>query len=79
MKEFVDWMDSAPLIIKIIFALPALDIIWVIYRVFKSALKDSKLGILLGIIFIIIGFPWLWLIDIISIAITKDNSVIWID
>ena len=37
MKGFVKWMDDAPLWLKIVFALPVLDIIWAVYRIIKGA------------------------------------------
>ena len=77
MSSFVKAMDSMPMIVKIILALPALDIIWNIYRVVRSAAKKNVLGIVLGIILIIVGIPFMWLVDIISIIIC--NKVLWID
>ena len=77
MSSFVKAMDSMPMIVKIILALPALDIIWNIYRVVRSAAKKNVLGIVLGIVLIIVGIPFMWLVDIISIIIC--NKVLWID
>ena len=77
MSSFVKAMDSMPMIVKIILALPVLDIIWNIYRVVRSAAKKSVLGIILGVVLIIVGIPFMWLVDIISIIIC--NKVLWID
>ncbi len=77
MEKFVKFMDDLPIIVKIILALPMIDIIWVVYRIIKSATKDSTFGIVLGIIFVIIGIPFLWLVDIITILVT--GKVLWVD
>lgn len=75
MKALVKWFDNAPKWLKLIFALPILDIIWVIYRIGKSIAKSDTIGIVLGIILIIVGIPFLWLVDIITIVL-KDK-VLW--
>jgi len=77
MKNFVDAMEKLPLWLKIVLALPALDIVWVIYRLAKSIEKNNTIGIVLAIVLIIIGIPFLWLIDIITLLIS--NYVLWID
>ncbi|MCH5179688.1 MAG: hypothetical protein J1F32_00530 [Erysipelotrichales bacterium] len=75
MKKLIKWFDEAPLLIKIVFALPALDIVWVVYRIFRSYLKNNMLGVVLGVILVIVGIPWLWLVDIITLLL--NGKVIW--
>ncbi|MFI3128749.1 MAG: hypothetical protein R3Y18_01665 [Bacillota bacterium] len=58
-------------------ALPVLDIVWVVYRLIKSISKKNTLGIILGIVLIIVGIPFLWIVDIITIVLF--DKVIWID
>jgi len=77
MEKFVKWMDSQSLLVKVIFAIPFLDILWVIYRLVKSLVKKSVLGIVLAILLIVIGLPWLWLVDIITLIVA--GKVIWVD
>lgn len=77
MKSFISAMDKLPKIVKIILALPFLDIIWVVYRLIKSISKKNTLGIVLAILLIIFGIPFLWLIDIITIIIS--DKVLWLD
>lgn len=75
MKSFVSWMDNLPLWAKIVLALPVLDIMWAVYRILKGA-AYAKTGILLGgILWLLLGWGILWIIDIISIAI-KHNPVV---
>jgi hypothetical protein len=67
----IKWFESAPVWLKIIFALPGLDIIWAIFRIAKGAVK-GKTGILLaGIAWLLLGWAILWVIDIVSIIIKK--------
>lgn len=75
MGKFVAWMDGRSTLIKVLFAIPFLDIIWVIYRIAKSASEKNTLGVVLGIILIIVGIPFLWLVDIITLVL-KDK-VLW--
>lgn len=70
-------MDDLPLILKIILALPMLDIVWSVYRIVRSVNNNSIFGIVLGVIILIIGIPFLWLIDIITLILM--NKVLWVD
>jgi hypothetical protein len=72
LNELIRSFDNLPKIVKLILAIPALDIIWVIYRIVKSVRDNNMLGIILGVILLFAGFPFLWLIDIICI-IMKDT------
>ena len=69
--------DELPLIVKILLALPFLDIVWVVYRLIKSIEQKNTLGIILAIVLIIFGIPFLWLIDMITLI--ASNKVLWID
>jgi len=77
MKTLIKDMESLPLWVKIILALPALDIIWVIYRLCKSVDKENTLGIVLAVVLLIVGIPFLWLVDIITLIVS--NYVLWLD
>ncbi len=77
MSQFVSAMDKMPKLVKVLLALPALDIVWVIYRICRSISKNNMLGIVLGVVLLIVGIPFLWLIDIITIVAT--DKVLWID
>ena len=72
---FVKWLDSAPLWLKIIFALPVLNIIWAIYRVVKGACTGKLLTLVAGILWILLGWAILWLIDLICIIIYKKPTL----
>lgn len=77
MKKFISTIDGLSKIIKIILALPVLDIVWVIYRICKSIDKKNTLGIVLGILLLVVGIPFLWVIDLFTI-ITQEK-VLWLD
>ena len=72
LNELIKSFDNLPKIVKLILAIPALDIIWVIYRIIKSVNDNNTLGIILGAVLLFVGVPFLWLIDIICI-IMKDT------
>ena len=77
MKGLIDSLNGLPKLLKIILAIPFLDIIWVVYRLLCSIEKKNTLGIVLAIVLIIVGIPFLWLVDIICIAL--NDKVWWID
>ncbi len=77
MKSFISAMDGLSKVVKIILAIPFLDIIWVIYRLVRSIDNQNTLGIILAVLLLIIGIPFLWLIDIICIVL--NDKVWWID
>lgn len=65
------WFENAPLWLKLVFALPGLDIIWAIYRVVKGVTKRDFGLVLIGVIWIVLGWAILWIVDIVSIIINK--------
>lgn len=72
---FVKWLDKAPLWVKIIFALPGLDIIWAAYRIVKGACTGKILTLVAGILWLLLGWAILWLIDLICIIIYKKPTL----
>ena len=77
MKNFIKAMDDLPFIVKIILAIPALDIIWNIYRLCRSISKGNLVGIILSVLLLTVGLAFMWLIDIICILL--NNKVWWLD
>ena len=78
MKSFCKALEDFPLWVKVILALPALDIIWAVYRICKSAMKNNTVGIIIGVLFIILGIFPVAIFDIIYLVLYKKN-VWWID
>lgn len=65
MKAYVKFIDGLPWIAKLILALPGLDgIFYGIYRIAKGKL-------ILGVIWIFLGFAILWIIDLYSVITEK--------
>jgi hypothetical protein len=62
MNEYVKMIDGLPLILKIILALPGIDgIAYGLYRIAKGRL-------IVGILWIVLGFTIFWIIDIVTIV-----------
>lgn len=70
MKELIDSIDSLPILIKVILAIPALDIIWGIYRIVCSLTDNDTTALVISIVLLFI--PFMWIIDIVFI-ILKGN------
>jgi len=77
MQKFLDTIDNLPRYLKIILAIPALDIVWVIYRLCRSLVKENMIGVVISIALIIIGLPWLWAVVIVFLLL--KGNVWWID
>jgi hypothetical protein len=76
MKDLVKFFDGLRWIVKLIFALPALDgILWGIYRIAKGLSTNNTMLVLIGILWIVLGFAILWIIDIVSILLNK--KLVW--
>ena len=71
MKDMVKWFEKAPIWLKIIFALPGIDIVWAIFRIVKGVVKKDTFLIVIGILWIILGWAILWVIDIVTIILKK--------
>lgn len=69
MKDFIKAMDDLPLILKIILALPALDIVWGIYRIVKGVAYKNVVTLIFGILWIIPGSVICWILDIVTLLL----------
>ena len=67
MKEFVNSLDNLPLLVKLILALPCLDVVWSIYRI--VAALDAKNGVALIISVILLFIPITWVFDIFMVVL----------
>ncbi len=77
MKDIVRFFDNAPLILKIILALPFIDgIAWGIYRIAKGIDRKNTVLIIAGIIWIFVGFFVLWLVDLITIILHGRPTIL---
>lgn len=68
MRAWVKFLDDLPLIGKIIFALPGIDgIAYGLYRIGKGRL-------IVGLLWIFLGFAILWIIDLVTIILNGKVS-----
>jgi hypothetical protein len=77
MNELIKSMDNLPKLVKIILALPFLDIVWAVYRLCKSISKNNAVGIILAVVMLILCPAILWVVDLITIIVM--DKVLWID
>ena len=71
MKEIISALDNLPWVIKIIFCLPALNVIWAIYRIIKGVVESDPVKILIGILWIPLGASVLWILDLVFVLAKK--------
>lgn len=62
---YVAAMDNLPWLLKLILCIPALNILWALYRVVKGLKTGNVLMLLVGILWIVPGVAFAWLIDLI--------------
>ena len=77
MKNLIKALDNLPWIVKLILCVPALDIVWCISRVCRSLVKNNLVGVVLGILTIIPGAAFVWVIDLLCVLVNK--KIWWID
>ena len=77
MKKYLAFFDGLSKVWKIIFALPVLDILWAVYRLFSVLTRDKKdvLTIVTTCQHIVVRIPFLWIVDIVCIAM--DKPILW--
>lgn len=68
--QFTRWMEQQPLVVKIIIALPFLDVIWGIYRLVKAINSKNDEAVIIAIVLLLLsGYIW-WLVDLIALIMT---------
>lgn len=72
MRAFIDSVDALPILIKVILAIPALDIIWGIYRIVSALDRNDITALIVAIVLLFI--PFMWVIDIVFILM---NGNVW--
>ena len=77
MKNLIKAVNDLPLIVKIILALPGLDLFWNIMRLVRSIDANNMLCIVLAVVLLIVGIPFVWVIDILCLVLKKN--IWWID
>lgn len=77
MKTLIDSIDALPQVLKLVLALPGIDIVWWIYRICKSLENNNIGGVIVAVLVLIIGVPFMWLVDVITVLM--KNTVWWFD
>lgn len=70
MDSFIKWMDDLPLVVKVIFAI-FIDVIWYVYRFFKSYKAKNTLHMVLAVVFCLLLGWFSWIFDAIMLAVGK--------
>ncbi|MFA6801258.1 MAG: hypothetical protein WCR19_04020 [Acholeplasmataceae bacterium] len=73
--SFIKAVDGLPWIVKLILALPGIDVVYGIYRLVKGFSKNDIVLLVAGIIWICAGWAILWIIDIITVILYKKITV----
>ena len=55
MQAFINWMNGRSRLVKLLFCLPVIDIIWGVYRVLGAIADKNWLRLVLGILWIVFG------------------------
>ena len=71
MKDLIKAMDNLPWLVKLILCIPALDIVWTVYRLLRSLDAKNTLGIVISIILFVCA-PFVWLIALICVILKKQ-------
>ena len=62
-------IDDLPFIVKLILCIPAIDIVWGIYRVVKYVQPMNALMLVLSILTIVPGAAFIWILDLICVLL----------
>ncbi len=69
-NSIVSQFENLPWIVKLILALPALDIVWGIFRIIKGLTTNNLLLLIIGILWIVPGAAFGWIIDLVGVILT---------
>ena len=75
MNQFIKWMDNRSRLVKILFCLPIIDIIWGVYRVLGAIKNKNWFHLVLAIIWLVIAGFVGWVLDLICIILF--NHICW--
>lgn len=71
MKDLIKALDNLSWVVKLILCIPALDIVWTVYRLLRSIQAKNMLAIVISIV-LFFCFPFVWLIDLICVILNKQ-------
>ncbi len=76
MKDIVKAFDNLPWIVKLLLCIPALNIAWGVYRICKGVETKNTLMLVVGILWIVPGAAFCWIIDFVSTIVWKKPMLI---
>ena len=66
---YVKWMDELSKVVKIIFCIFYLDLLWMVYRIITAFnAKNTTMGVVWILIAVFLGWIW-WIIDLVYVII----------
>lgn len=75
MQKFIDWMDSRSRLVKILFCLPIIAILWGVYRILGAIAKKDWVRLVLAIVWVIFAGFVGWILDLIWMILF--NHIFW--
>ena len=69
MASYIKWMNSRSKLVKILFCLPIIDILWAIYRIVGAVKNRNIIHLILGLIWVFFGPSFGWILDLASIIL----------
>ncbi len=75
-KSIIKTLDELPKVVKLILCIPAVAIVWEVYRICRSLEKNNIVGVAIAVILIVCA-PIMWLVDLICIVL--NDKIWWID
>lgn len=76
MKDYVKAFDNLPWLVKLLFCLPGLNLLWAIYRICKGASTKNTAMLVVGILWLFVGTTVLWIVDFVCTIIWKKPTVL---
>ncbi len=77
MEKLIKAFDDLPWIVKLVLCIPCVAVVWSIYKLCRSVVKNNVVGIVLAVLTVVPGIAIFWLIDLICLIVNKE--VWWID
>ena len=71
-NELLALVDNLPWIVKLILCIPALNIVWAIYRIIKGVTEKNTVSLVAGIVWIIGACTITWILDLVYVAMKKQ-------
>lgn len=74
-KDIIKFVDGLDDIFKLILCIPVLNIVFSVYKLCRSIESENPLWIVLGVLTIVPGASFMWLVDLVCLLVNK--KVFW--